>query len=49
MQVLAAEPGEYSYFSENVLDMWAGPAHWKLKAQSKSRLIGFDGKMFYWF
>ncbi|CAH1783707.1 unnamed protein product [Owenia fusiformis] len=35
LQVLASEPGEYSYFNTSLLSTWAGPEHWKLKPQSK--------------
>lgn len=29
MQVLAAEPSEYSFFNKSLLRTWAGPEHWK--------------------
>lgn len=35
MQILAAEPSDYSYFNTNLLRTWAGPEHWKLKPKSK--------------
>ena len=37
MQVLAAEPSDYSYFNTNLLRTWAGPDHWKVKPKSKGR------------
>ena len=37
MQVLSAEPTEYSYFSTNILRSWAGPEHWKVKAKTKDK------------
>ena len=37
MQVLATEPSEYSYFSANLLETWAGPDHWKLRGRSKGQ------------
>lgn len=39
LQVLAAEPGEYSYFNADLLRTWAGPAHWRLRPQSKDPKI----------
>eukprot|EP00794_Sanderia_malayensis_P005627 gene5627-6323_t len=29
------QPNEYSYFRQDILDTWAGPRHWKVKARSK--------------
>ena len=31
------QQNEYSYFRQDVLETWAGPNHWKLKARSKGR------------
>ncbi len=39
MQVLAAEPSDYSYFNSNLLRTWAGPEHWKVKPKSKGRAL----------
>lgn len=30
---LSSEQSEYSYFKDNILGMWAGPEHWKNRAQ----------------
>uniref|UniRef100_UPI00398F266A condensin complex subunit 2 isoform X2 n=1 Tax=Pristiophorus japonicus TaxID=55135 RepID=UPI00398F266A len=32
---LSNQPGEYSYFSPRIMKMWAGPNHWRFKAQHK--------------
>ncbi len=37
MQILAAEPSDYSYFNQDLLQTWAGPAHWKVKLRSKGK------------
>lgn len=39
---LSLNPSEYSYFSQDLLSMWAGPLHWKVKAKSKDKTIGSD-------
>ena len=30
---LCSTQSEYSYFKDNILGMWAGPEHWKNRAQ----------------
>jgi len=36
---LSLNPSEYSYFSEDLIKMWAGPLHWKIKAKSKDKTM----------
>uniref|UniRef100_W5NE50 Condensin complex subunit 2 n=1 Tax=Lepisosteus oculatus TaxID=7918 RepID=W5NE50_LEPOC len=31
---LSSQPGEYSYFSPRTMSMWAGPGHWRFKANA---------------
>lgn len=35
MQIIAAQPSDYSYFNCPLLNTWAGPQHWKMKAMRK--------------
>ncbi|XP_019354508.1 condensin complex subunit 2 isoform X2 [Alligator mississippiensis] len=32
---LSTKPGEYSYFSPQIMSMWAGPEHWRFKPRHK--------------
>uniref|UniRef100_A0A7M4F4L1 Condensin complex subunit 2 n=1 Tax=Crocodylus porosus TaxID=8502 RepID=A0A7M4F4L1_CROPO len=32
---LSMKPGEYSYFSPQIMSMWAGPEHWRFKPRHK--------------
>ncbi|XP_065649777.1 condensin complex subunit 2 isoform X2 [Hydra vulgaris] len=34
---LSMQPSEYSYFNQDLLSLWAGPLHWKVKPKSKDR------------
>ena len=44
MKVLATEPGEYSYFDTNLMRMWAGPSHWKLRVNIKGENENFNSE-----
>ena len=37
---LALEPSEFGYFNPRLANMWAGPAHWKLKPVSSNKEKG---------
>ncbi|XP_033756730.1 condensin complex subunit 2-like isoform X2 [Pecten maximus] len=43
MQVLAAEPSDYSFFNKTLLRTWAGPEHWKKGPANKDPSKGKDG------
>ncbi|XP_060079237.1 condensin complex subunit 2-like [Ylistrum balloti] len=40
MQVLAAEPSDYSFFNKTLLRTWAGPEHWKKGPVNRDLLKG---------
>ncbi|XP_021369102.1 condensin complex subunit 2-like isoform X2 [Mizuhopecten yessoensis] len=43
MQVLAAEPSDYSFFNKTLLRTWAGPEHWKKGPVNRDLSKGKDG------
>ncbi|KAI5693996.1 hypothetical protein M8J76_007846 [Diaphorina citri] len=36
-QLLSVDTHEYSYFDDKLLELWAGPSHWKLKKSSSDK------------